>query len=106
MASKLSLKGREWEDDLFASMTKVQQQPLAPDLPEDDLSTPHGEDGILDLMRAHNIPLTRKAYLSVAGLTEPLGIELEMELPEEFRKRLTPVKSIPAKKPRKAVKKK
>jgi hypothetical protein len=106
MAAKLSLKGREWEDELFASMAKVQQQPLAPDLPEDELSTPHGEDGILDLMRAHNIPLTRKAYLSVAGLTEPLGIELEMELPEQFRLSVTPVKRPPAKKARSAVKKK
>jgi hypothetical protein len=106
MASKLSLENRQWEDDLFASMAKVQQQPLAPDLPEEVCSTPHGEDGILDLLQLAHIPLTREAYLAVAGLTEPLGIELDMELPEEIRKRLTPVKPLPAKKSRSAVKKK
>jgi hypothetical protein len=105
MASKLSLKGREWEDELFASMAKV-QQPLAQDLPGDAPPPQREGDGILELLQLAHIPLTREAYLAVAGLTEPLGIELEMELPEEIRKRLTPVKPLPAKKSRSAVNKK
>jgi hypothetical protein len=37
MAEKLSLEGREWEDELFASMARVRQQPLAPDLPQEEV---------------------------------------------------------------------
>jgi hypothetical protein len=62
------------------------EQHLSGQQPAEQQSQPQpGEDGIQELLRVAHIPLTRKAYLEVAGLTEPLGGELEMELPKEIR---------------------
>lgn len=47
--------------------------------------TPLGRDILLDYMREHQLPLTRKNYLDLAGLKEPLEAELEGELPKEFQ---------------------
>ena len=58
------------------------QQPLAPEV----FQNRRGTDPVLDSMLAHQIPLTRAAYLEVAGLEEPLGAELEAMLPDEFGK--------------------
>ena len=73
-----------------------------PELPQAESVTPH-EDGILELMRVFHTPLTREAYVEVAGLSEPLG-EMEWHIPEEFRL-VTPDRGSPSKKPRRAKKK-
>jgi hypothetical protein len=46
-------------------------------------------DGLLDLMRHHRIPITRESYLELAYMGEPpeeLSAEEEMNLPPEQRK--------------------
>jgi hypothetical protein len=46
-------------------------------------------DGIMDMMRRHNIPVTRENYLDFAYMGEPpqeLSAEEEMNLPPELRK--------------------
>jgi hypothetical protein len=50
-------------------------------------------DAILDLMKRHNIPLTRENYLDIAYFGNPpeeLDAEAEAELPLEFRKKNHP----------------
>ena len=48
--------------------------------------TPPGTDPVLDLMRETQVPLTRENYLALADLQEPLGAELEAEVPKEFQR--------------------
>jgi hypothetical protein len=62
-------------------MTK-NDRPLSPEV----FKNRRGTDPILDSMLDLQIPLTRAAYLAVAGLEEPLGAELESMLPDEFGK--------------------
>jgi hypothetical protein len=62
-------------------MTK-KDHPLSPEV----FKNRRGTDPVLDLMLDLQIPLTRAAYLVVAGLEEPLGAELEAMLPDEFGK--------------------
>ena len=40
-----------------------------------------GPDSLLELMKARGIPLTRKNYLEVVGLAEPLLAIFEAEIP-------------------------
>ena len=47
-------------------------------------------DATLELMKRHNIPLTRENYLAIAyfgNFPEELDAEAEAELPLEFRKK-------------------
>lgn len=51
------------------------------------------QDGLLDLMKRTGVPLTRKHYLNLAYVGEPLkelSAEQEAELPEQFRKKPSP----------------
>jgi len=59
---------------------------LAAELFREVLNDLRGTDPILDSMLAHHLPLTRETYLAIAGLEEPLHIEMEMELPVPFQK--------------------
>jgi hypothetical protein len=68
-----------------------------PDVPNSDLGNDCGRfsfepDGTLQLMKEHNIPMTRENYLRLAFAgnppAEPLDAEVEAELPEQFQRRL------------------
>ena len=44
------------------------------------------KDPVVMSMERANVPLSRKNYLVVAGLEEPLDAENELQMPVEFRK--------------------
>ena len=48
------------------------------------------EDGFIRMLKRNNIPVTRENYLGLVypdGVPEDFGAELEMELPEQLRKK-------------------
>jgi hypothetical protein len=70
-----------WNEPTPPQSPTDSSQPIGPDGPV--------ADGLLALMRAYSIPISREAYLELAYMGEPpneLSAEEEMNLPLELRK--------------------